>query len=189
MEFVLVILAAAGTFGLCFLVDKGFTKIFRSKAQHKSGLSVRANKRYAVVGLLLAVLSIAAVLNSLDGEWLLLAGGCLLALVGVFLIVYYMTFGIFYDDESFILTTFGKKSTIYRYADIKAQQLYVTYGNVIIELHMTDGRTVQLHANMEGAYPFLDKAYAAWLVQKGLTEEECAFHDPSNSCWFPPVED
>lgn len=188
MQLALIILVAAATFGVCFAADKGFTKVFRGKTQHKSGLSVRANKRYAVVGLLLVVLGVAAVFNGLRGEWLLLAGGCLLLVLGICLVVFYMTFGIFYDGESFVLTTFGKKSTTYRFADIQAQQLYTSYGNVIIELHMTDGRTAQLHANMEGVYPFLDKAFAGWLAQKGLTVEECAFHDPQNSCWFPPVE-
>ena len=103
--------------------------------------------------------------------------------------VYYMTFGVFYDDNGFLLTTFGKRSHSYRYADIQAQQLYNSYGNIIVELHMADGRTVQLQAGMTGMYPFLDKAFAAWCAQKGLQAEDCEFYDPQNSCWFPPVEE
>ena len=39
-----VLLVAAVVFGICFLADKGFTKIFRGQVQHRSGLSVRPNK-------------------------------------------------------------------------------------------------------------------------------------------------
>ena len=46
------------------------------------------------------------------------------------------------------VTTFGKKSVIYRYEEICTQQLYNSYGNIVIELHMRDGRAVQLQAGM-----------------------------------------
>ena len=184
-----MILVALGTLALCYFVDKGFTKVFRGKVQHRSGLSVRLSKRYASIGLVLAVLGVSAVFVGLQDTWILSAGGALLVLTGIGLIVYYMTFGVFYDEDSFILTTFGKKSTTYRYSQIKAQQLYNAYGNIVIELHMGDGRTVQLQAGMEGVYPFLDKAFEGWLQQRGKKVEDCPFHDPENSCWFPPLED
>ena len=44
MQVLIVILVVAGTFGLCFLLDKGYTKLFRSKAQHMSGKAVRLTK-------------------------------------------------------------------------------------------------------------------------------------------------
>ena len=185
-----VIIVVAVTFALCFAIDKGFTKLFRGKEQHKSGLSVRLNKKYGVVGIVMGVLGIAAVFAGIREQSLILnVGGGIVIVMGVCLMVYYMTFGIFYDADSFILTTFGKKSTTYRYADIKCQQLYNAYGSILIELQMRDGRAVQLQAAMEGVYPFLDKAFAAWLRQTGRTRESCTFHDPDNSCWFPPVED
>ena len=46
MEYLAVIIFAALVFGLCFLVDKGFTKLFRNQAQHHSGQAVRLNKKY-----------------------------------------------------------------------------------------------------------------------------------------------
>lgn len=189
MEALGVLLVAALVFGVCFLIDKGFTKLFRSQAQHKSGLSVRLNKKYGAFGLILFVLGISAVFTGIGDGWVLTAGGALIALVGIALVVYYMTFGVFYDNDSFILTTFGKKSTTYRYADIKSQQLYNSYGSILIELHMADGRNVQLQSAMTGVYPFLDKAFSAWCAQKGLREDDCTFHDPANSCWFPPMEE
>lgn len=189
MEFVALLILAAALFGLCFLIDKGFTRIFRGKKQHMSGLSVRLNKRYATVGLLMTVGGIACLIFGLGQGWLMPAAGGFITVVGVALVVYYMTFGVFYDDDGFVLTTFGKRSKTYCYGDIKAQQLYIASGNVVIELHMTDGRSVQLQATMPGVYSFLDKAFAMWLAQTERTLEECAFHNPEQSCWFPPLED
>ncbi|MBP3305072.1 MAG: hypothetical protein J6L24_03790 [Oscillospiraceae bacterium] len=189
MEYIGVLIVAALVFGVCFLIDKGFTKLFRSQAQHMSGIAVRLNKKYGAIGLILFVLGVAGIFAGLGDSWLLIAGGSLIAVVGIGLVVYYMTFGVFYDSDSFILTTFGRRSTTYRYRDIKGQQLYNSYGNIVIELHMNDGRTVQLQSAMSGVYPFLDKAFEGWCYQKGIQREGCAFHDPDNSCWFPPVEE
>lgn len=189
MEIAVIVIVAALVFGICFLVDKGFTKLFRSKQQHSSGLSVRFSKRYGSVGLIMAVIGLAAVFTGgADGLLLTVCGGILI-LVGICLVVYYMTFGIFYDEDAFVYTSFGKKSTTYHYRDIRTQQLYNSYGNIVIELHMTDGRSIHLQSNMEGVYPFLDKAFEIWLQQTGRIREECTFHDPQNSCWFPPLED
>ena len=120
----------------------------------------------------------------------LLAGGIIVLLMGAALITYYLTFGVFYDDDSFILTTFGKKSVTYRFADIRMQQLYVVQGgNIVIELHLSDGRALSLQSGMEGTYPFLDHAFTAWCRQTGRDPENCPFHDPANSLWFPTEVD
>ena len=106
------------------------------------------------------------------------------------LIIYYTTFGIFYDEDSFIFTTFGKKSVEYRYQDIQAQQLYVVQGgSIVVELHMADGSSVSVQSAMLGVYAFLDTAFAGWCRQKGINSDDCAFYDPANSCWFPGVEE
>ena len=183
------ILVAAAVFGLCFLVDKGFTKSFRNQTQHKSGLSVRLSKRYALFGLILTLVGILAICMGLADGSVLLWGGVIVLLMGAGLITYYLTFGIFYDADSFIFTTFGKKSVVYSFSDIREQKLYVVQGgSIIVELHMADGRAVSLQSTMEGTYPFLDHAFAAWCRQTGRNPEECAFHDPSNSLWFPMEE-
>ena len=189
MEYLAVLIIAALVFGVCFLVDKAFTRLFRSQAQHMSGLAVRLNKRYGSFGLIMSVLGLAAVfmgINNAD-SLVLLAGGGILVLVGIGLVVYYMTFGVFYDEDSFIVMRFGKSNVTYRYQNIQAQQLYNNQGHTLIELYLEDGNTVQLQSNMTDVYPFLDHAFAAWCRQKGITKEECSFHDAANSCWFPPV--
>lgn len=189
MDIITILILGALTFGLCYLVDKGFDKIFRSQAQHHSGTSVRLSKKYGAFGLILFALGVAAILFGVGDGWLLPVGGVIVGLIGVGLVVFYMTFGVFYDKDSFILTTFGKRSTTYRYRDIKCQQLYTSYGHIIIELEMNDGRTVQLQAGMSNVYPFMDTAFEGWCAQKGILKENCTFHDPDNSCWFPTSED
>ena len=189
MELIPILLIAAATFGICLLADRIFTKFFRGTPQHKSGKSVRLNRHVGGIGTVLFVLGLLGVLTGLGGGWLLLCGGIVVALTGAALVVYYLSFGIYYDETGFVLTTFGKRSRFYAYRDIKAQQLYITSGKTVVELHMADGRTVQLQQGMTGCYTFLDKAFDRWLLEKGLTKEACPFFDPDNSCWFPPLED
>ncbi len=190
MQYIGLLLIAAATFGVCYLLDRGFSRIFRSRTQHRSGLSVRMNKRYASFGLLLGVVGLAAILVGVRDEWVLAGGGVLVLLAGIGLIVYYMTFGVFYDEESLLLSAFGKKSAAYSYRDIRGQKLYLIQGgNTVVELHMADGRTVAIQSTMEGAYPFLDYAFAAWCRQTGQEPEGCDFHDPAKSLWFPDIEE
>ena len=190
MEYIGVIVVAALVFGVCFRVDKGFTKLFRSQAQHRSGTSVRLNKKYGAFGLILAVLGIAAIITGIGQSIVLLIGGVIVVAMGAALVVYYMTFGIFYDGESFVFTTFGKKSRTYRYSQIRSQQLYMVQGgNVIVELHMTDGSAVQVQLALEGAEKFMNTAFLGWVHQRNIDiRENCDFHDPENSCWFPAEE-
>lgn len=190
MTFFLILLIAAAVFGLCFAVDKAFTKLFRSKAQHRSGMAVRANKRYGLFGVILSVLGIMAICVGIADGSVLLWGGVIVLLMGAALAVYYLSFGVFYDGETFLLSRFGKKEVTYHFSDIKGQKLYLVQGgNVIIELHMADGGTVSLQSTMDGVYPFLDTAFAAWCLQTGRDPQSCDFHDPSQSLWFPAVED
>ena len=190
MTFILILLIAAAVFGLCFGVDKAFAKLFRSKAQHRSGMAVRANKRYGLFGVILSVLGVMAICVGISDGSVLLWGGIIVLLMGICLAVYYLSFGVFYDGETFLLSRFGKKDITYRFDQIQGQKLYLVQGgNVIIELHMTDGNTVSLQSTMDGVYPFLDTAFAAWCMQTGRDPQSCDFHDPSQSLWFPTVEE
>lgn len=189
-QFIPIAVIAAAIFGICYLVDKGFAKVFRSKAQHHSGLAVRASKRYGVFGVILTVLGIAAVTVGITDGPVLLWGGVIVLLIGACLAVYYLSFGIFYDGESFLLSSFGKKDVTHFYRDIREQKLYLIQGgSVVIELHMEDGTAVSVNTGMDGVYPFLDTAFAGWCLQKGIAPESCDFHDPSRSWWFPHEED
>lgn len=190
MQFVAILLVAAVIFGLCYLVDKAFSKLFRSKAQHMSGMAVRASKRYGLFGVLLTVLGIMALISSRSEGSVLLWGGLVVLILGICLCVYYLSFGIFYDGETLLYTRLGKKSQTYRFGDIVGQKLYIIQGgSTLVELHMADGNAVSVLSTMDGAFPFLDTAFAAWCLQTGRDPQSCDFHDPSQSLWFPTVED
>lgn len=189
MEFIAVAIIAALVFGVCYLVDKGFTRVFRGQQQHRSGTAVRLNKRYGSIGLIVAVLGIACLFAAPSQGAILWIAGPILVLGGAAFVAWYLSFGVFYDAEAFLVTNLFKKARRYNYDQIKAQQLYTASGNVIIELHLTDGTTVQLQGNMDGTYSFMDFAFHRWLDTTGRFKSDCTFYAPDQSCWFPPVEE
>ena len=190
MQILPILLIAGVIFGLCYLVDRIFTKLFRSRAQHRSGLAVRANKRYGIFGVILTVLGIMAVCVGITDGPVLIWGGVFVLLMGIALAVYYLSFGIFYDGESLLLQRFGKKDVTYYYKEIVGQKLYLIQGgNIVVELHMADGSAVSVQSAFDGVYPFLDTAFAGWCLQTGRDPQSCDFHDPSQSLWFPTVEE
>ena len=125
--------------------------------------------------------------NGFDSLMLVL--GIALLLMGGGLGAYYLGFGIYYDDESFLYASFGRKTVEYRYSDIEAQQLFqTTGGGLVIDLFLSNGRSIGLQSAMQGVYPFLDKACHARLRQLGIDSTECDWLDESKSCWFPTKE-
>ena len=190
MQTIAILLVAAAVFGLCYLVDKTFTKKFRSKAQHMSGLAVRANKMYGVFGVALIAVGLMAIAVGITSGILLLLGGIVVLAMGIGLAAHYLSFGVFYDGESFLVSALGKKSHAHHYREIQEQKLYVLQGgSVLVELHLTDGTAVTLQSTLDGVYPFLDTAFAGWCIQTGRDPQSCDFHDPSKHWWFPHEEE
>ena len=184
-----ILIVITATFLLCFLLDKGFTTLFRSKAQHKSGMAVRLNKRFGTFGILLIVLCIAGLMASIENGLPMLIGSSILGVVGIGLIGYYVSFGIYYDEDSFLVSGFGKKDVQYGYGDIRHQLLYTMQGGgTIVELHMVNGDAVQIMSTMPEYEKFLNYAFAHWCKAKGLDPDNCDFHDTQNSIWFPNLE-
>lgn len=190
MNLLSAILIAAVVFGACRVIDLLFTSAFRSKAQHQSGMSVRVSKHYGIFGVGLTVLGVLAIGLGVTGGIALAAGGVVVLIMGIGLAVYYLTHGIFYDGESFLVATFRKDDRVYQFQDIQEQRLYLVQGgHIIIELYMNDGTSVSLQTSMDGVYLFLDTAFAGWCLQKGIDPATCDFHDPSKNWWFPHEEE
>ena len=184
------LIIAALVFAVCYGVDKGFSKLFRSRKEYRSGLAVKHNKRAVLFGVVLAVLGVAGILAGLGSSLGLVILSCVVLLMAAGLIVYYLAFGIYYDKESFLVGSFGKKSAVCRYGDICRQKRYVIQGgSVLVELHMADGSTVAVQTTMDGAFPFLNYAFARWCEAKGLDPDCCEFHNPGDLCWFPEEEE
>lgn len=190
MQIVSVLFVAVLVFAACWGVDKAFQKLFRSKAEHLSGLAVRVSKRYGLFGVILTAIGIAAPFTAGSQGKIMLYGGIAVALMGIAMVVYYLSSGIFYSDDSFRVCAFGKKDLVFRYNQISSQRLYVlTGGSLIVELSMTDGSAVSVATTMDGAEAFLDAAFANWCRQRGVSPADCAFHDKEKSWWFPHGEE
>lgn len=190
MPTILILLVAAAVFAVCYFIDKTFTKLFRSKAQHMSGMAVRVSKAYGVFGVALSAIGIMAIVVGISGSILLLIGGIVVLCMGIGLAAHYLGYGIFYDGESFLVSSVGKKSVAHYFKDIREQKLYLLQGgNILIELYMADGSSVTLQSTMDGVYPFLDTAFAGWCLQTGRDPQSCDFHDPSKHWWFPHEEE
>ena len=190
MNLLSVLLIAVIVFGACRIVDMLFISAFRSKAQHRSGMAVRVNKQYGVFGIGLCVLGVLSVGVGVSGGLALTLGGVVVLIMGICLSFYYLTHGIFYDGETFLVSSFRKDDLVYRFEQITEQKLYLVQGgNIIIELYMNDGTSVSLQSSMDGVYLFLDTAFAGWCLQKGIDPQTCDFHDPSKSWWFPHEEE
>ena len=186
MQAIVILLIAAVVFLICWGVDQLFVRLFRSKAQHRSGLAVRSSKRYGLFGVIFTVLGILGIFSGTGGDKILLYAGIVVMLMGIALAVHYLSFGIFYDAESFLISRFGRKDREHRYDEIVSQKLYViTGGSIVVELHMADGKAVSVQSTMNGAYPFLDAAFAGWCRLKAIDPQACEFHDPANHLWFP----
>lgn len=190
MQAIGIFIVAAIIFFLCWVVDKTFSKLFRSKAQQRSGLAVRANKRYGVFGVILSVLGILGIIAGSRAERVLTWAGIIVLLMGAALATHYLSFGIFYDGDSFLLCRFGRKSQEHEFSEILSQKLYVvTGGGIVIELGLKDGSALTLQSNMDGVYPFMDTAFAGWCRQTWRNAADCDFYDPSKSWWFPHEEE
>ena len=186
MQAIVILLIAALVFLICWGVNRLFVMLFRSKAQHRSGLAVRSSKRYGLFGVIFTVLGILGIFSGTGGDKILLYAGIVVMLMGIALAVHYLSFGIFYDGESFLLCRFGRKDREHRYDEIVSQKLYtITGGSTVIELTLKDGSVLSLQSTMDGVYPFMDTAFAGWCLETGRRMEDCDFYDPSKSWWFP----
>ena len=186
MQAIVIFIIAALVFLICWGVDRLFIRLFRSKAQHRSGLAVRSSKRYGLFGVIFTVLGILGIFSGTGGDKILLYAGIVVMLMGIALAVHYLSFGIFYDGESFLLCRFGRKDREHRFDEIVGQKLYtITGGSTVIELTLKDGSALSLQSTMDGVYPFMDTAFAGWCLETGRRMEDCDFYDPSKSWWFP----
>ncbi len=184
-----ILFLMAASFAVCFAVDKLFTALFRSRRHHRSGRAVRLNKGYAIFGVILMVVGVLALVVGLTQSWPLAVGGVLLICFGLGLTVYYLSFGIYYEADSFLVSSFGRQTQTREYRTIRGQKLYVIQGgSMVVELHFADGTALQLQSTMEGMVEFLNYAYDRWLAQTGRTGAGCDFHDPEKFSWFPNVD-
>lgn len=184
MKYVFYILLVAVMFGSVALVDWVFHKIFPKKGAMKSGKAVRMPRYSAILGVLMTMLGIITLLFVPLGDEKFLAFGCVVVLVmGVYLLVSYGRFGIFYDEDGFTYRTLTKKAKSYRYSEIESQQAFLAKSGLNTTLYVA-GDEIRLYSAMQGLSDFLNKAFFRWCDQKGLNPDEVE-NNPTMLVFFP----
>ena len=184
MKYVMYILLVAVMFGLVALVDWLLKKLFPKKGAMKSGKAVRMPRYSVIFGILMTLLGVIALLFLPLEQERFLAFGCVVVLImGVYLLVNFCRFGIFYDEEGFVYRTLTKKARSYRYSDIESQQSFVAKSGLNTTLYVA-GDEIRLYSAMQGLSDFLNKAFFRWCAQKGI-DPDTVENDPSVLVFFP----
>ena len=188
MQYVLYILLVAVIFGLVALVDLLLKKLFPQNETIKRGNAVRMPRYSSILGLIMTLLAVIALLFlPLEGETLLWIGCIVVLLMGVYLLVNYNRFGIFYDEEQFIYRALTKKAKTYRYAEIESQRSFIAKSGYNTILYVA-GDEIQLYGAMQGLGSFLNKAFFRWCDQKGI-DPDTVENDPAALVFFPAPEE
>ena len=184
MQYVLYLLLIAVIFGLIALADKLLQLIFPKTGTEKHGKSVRMPRYSIIFGVILSVLGVVVLLFlPQSGEQFLRIGAGIILIMGLYLLVNYWRFGIFYDDEQFIYRTLTRKARTYRYSDIKGQRSFVAKSGLNAILYAA-GDEIQLYGAMQGLSDFLNKAFFRWCAQTGI-DPDTVENNPTMLQFFP----
>ena len=187
MQYVLYILLIAVIFGLVALVDLLLKKLFPKEDTMKSGKAVRMPRYSIILGILMTGLSFIALLFlPLEGETFLMLGCVIVLVMGLYLVINYTRFGIFYDDEQFTYRTLTQKAKTYRYSDIQGQRAFLAKSGLNTMLYAA-GDEIRLYSAMQGLGDFLSKAFFRWCGQKGI-DPDTVENDPTMLLFFPDPE-
>ena len=188
MNYVLYILLIAVIFGLIALLDFLFQKLFPKSKAEKSGQTVRLPRYSSILGLIMALVGIIALLFFPMKSQRFLQFGCVVVLVmGLFLLVNYFRFGIFYDETGFIYRTLTKKAKSYRYKDITGQRSFLARSGLNTSIYV-DGDEIQLYSAMQGLDSFLNKAFYGWCRANHI-DPDTVENNPRMLTYFPEPED
>ncbi len=182
MKYVLYLLLIGVMFGLIALIDQIAKRLFRRPAPVSA---VRLPAMGVFLGLAMTVVSIACLvlLPSLALTLKILFG--LLPLMGLYLVVHTLRFGIFYDETGFRYRPgFGKERT-FSYGEIRGQRSFLARSGVNIILY-AGGEELSLYAAMKGLQPFLQTAFVGWCQATG-TDPDTVENNPDLLVFFPEV--
>ena len=187
MQYILYFLLVAVIFGLVALCDFLLKKLVFNNRREIAG-AVRMPRYSFIFGVILSLLGLIGVLYiPMQTERFLWFGCWIVLIMGVYLLVNFFWFGIYYDDEGFTYRALGKKSRTYRYGEITGQRTFATKSGWNALLYAR-GEEVQLYAAMQGLSDFLNKAFFAWCRQTG-TDPDSVENDPHNLIFFPEPQE
>lgn len=184
MQYILYILLIAVIFGLIALADRLLQLIFPKNATQKQGKTVRMPRYSLILGVLLTVFAMVLLLFLPENtEFFLRIGAGIVLLMGLYLLVSFWRFAIFYDDEQFIYRTLTRKARTYRYSDIEGQRSFVAKSGLNTTLYAA-GDEIQLYGAMQGLSDFLNKAFFRRCAQTG-TDPDTVENNPAMLVFFP----
>ncbi len=187
MIYILYVLLIAAVFGLIALFDFLLRKLLPKPKHAQKGNVVRMPRYSFIFGILLSVFSVFALLVvPIDTQKTLWIACWIVLAMGVFLLVNFFRFGIFFDEEGFTYRTLTKKPRSYRYDQIRAQESFLARSGWNSTLYVAEDE-VPLTAAMQGVDKFLNKAFFAWCRQKDI-DPDTVENDPSMLVFFPGLD-
>ena len=187
MTDIIYILLIGVVFGLVALADFILKKLLPKPKHTQKGNVVRMPRYSFIFGILLSVFSVGCILFVPIKEQLVLWIGCWIVLgIGIFLLISFSRFAIFYDEEGFTYRTLTKKAHSYRYDEITAQESFLAKSGWNSTLYV-GGDEIPLTAAMQGVDKFLNKAFFGWCKQKDI-DPDSVENNPTMLVFFPPLE-
>lgn len=189
MKYVFLLLFMAAVFGVCRLADLLLGRIVPKIPQRESGRAVRLPHRSIVFGILLTFFGIASLIGFFSQMKALYRVACIaVTAMGVFLLVQYGSFGVFYDGESFVYRTLKSRKQVFRYGEIVGQRSLLTRSGVNTVLLLRGGEQIVLSESMDGVREFLQFAFRRWCEANG-TDPDTVKNNPEMLTYFPETEE
>lgn len=180
MKYVMYVLLIGLIFGLIALVDQVVKRLFRRR---RPAPAVRLPGTGIFLGLAITLVAVASLLLLPSLSVTLKVLFCLLPLMGLYLVVHTLRFGIFYDEHGFRYRSGFGKERAFSYGDIRGQRSFLARSGVNVILY-AGSEELSLYAAMKGLQPFLQTAFDGWCKATG-TDPDTVENNPDLLVFFP----
>ena len=187
MIYALYFLLIAAVFGLIALFDLLLKKILPKPKHTQKGNIVRMPRYSFILGIAIFMLAVMALLFVPLDEKLVWFGAWIVLAMGIFLLVNFFRFAIFFDDDGFTYRTLTKQARSYTYDQITAQESFLAKSGWNSTLYV-GGDEVPLTAAMQGVDKFLNHAFFRWCDKKGI-DPDTVENNPAMLVFFPPLDE
>lgn len=185
VNYLLYFLLIAVIFGLVALVDFIFKKLFSRSGVRQKGKAVRMPRYSFILGIFISLLSVIGLLFYEEADLFLTIGMAVALIMGLYVLVNFLRFGIFYDEDGFEYRTLTQKPRYFRYGDITGQRGFLARSGLNVSL-IAAGTEIPLNGAMQGVAEFMSHAFFAWCRETGRDPDSMEF-DPSTLSYFPPA--
>ena len=174
-------------FALCYAVDLLLKRLFPKTPLQQTGKAVRMPRISSILGIGLTFAAFAAILFFWAEFTWVVRIACLLTLgVGIFLLVQFFSFAVYYDEEGFEYRALGHKAKTYAYSEIRGQKSILSRSGVVSSLYVGDDE-LQLTSSMQGLNEFLQYAFRRWCEETD-TDPDTVENNPQYLTYFPSLK-